>query len=58
MVTSNWGDEKLFFRHQRMEEDLAIHPEWMPYSPVYDKELFSLEQTLPGSDCPFAWLLQ
>merc|ERR1719251_513577 len=28
MVTSLWGDSHLFFRHQDMAEDVAIHPEW------------------------------
>lgn len=27
-VTSLYCDNKLFFQHQRFEEDLAIHPEW------------------------------
>jgi len=27
-VTSKFGDEKLFFRHQRMEEDFDVRPEW------------------------------
>jgi len=46
MTTSNWGDTRLFFRHQNMIEDLAIHPEWEPYlETVY----------VPGSSqsCPF-----
>ena len=30
-VTSHWGDEHLFFRHQRMDDDLKYHPEWEPY---------------------------
>jgi len=28
-VKSTFGDEKLFFRHQRMEEDFARRPEWI-----------------------------
>jgi len=31
-VQSLYGDEKLFFRHQRMEEDFALRPEWIPIS--------------------------
>ncbi|CDW79272.1 arachidonate 12-12s-type [Stylonychia lemnae] len=27
-VTSLYGDTKLFFRHTRMEDDFALHPEW------------------------------
>lgn len=29
-VQSLYGDNKLFFRHQRMEEDFALKPEWIP----------------------------
>jgi len=29
LTTSQFGDERLFFRHQRMEDDFAIHPEWL-----------------------------
>jgi len=25
---SKWGDEKLFFQHQRIEEDIELRPEW------------------------------
>jgi len=28
-VTSLFGDNKLFFRHQRMEEDFSLRPEWI-----------------------------
>jgi len=28
ITTSLWGDTSMFFRHQDMVEDLAIHPEW------------------------------
>lgn len=28
-VKSTFGDESLFFRHQRMEEDFTKHPEWI-----------------------------
>jgi hypothetical protein len=27
-IYSKWGDEFLFFRHQRMEEDIKLRPEW------------------------------
>ena len=27
---SKYGDEKLFFQHQRVEEDIALRPEWEP----------------------------
>ena len=27
-VSSNYGDTKLFFKHQWIEEDAALKPEW------------------------------
>ena len=35
MVTSRWGDKKLFFRHQDMLEDLDIRPEWKEFTPSF-----------------------
>merc|ERR1711862_1017540 len=29
LAASAFGDEQLFFQHQRMEDDFAIHPEWL-----------------------------
>lgn len=31
MVTSMYGDTKLFFRHVRFEEDLEQKPDWLPH---------------------------
>ena len=56
MTTSNWGDEKMFIRHQRMDDDLKIHPEWEPYTPKTNL-LLNLDQ-VDGPNCPFAHLLQ
>jgi len=42
LTTSNWGDEHMFFRHQRMDDDLKIKPEWTQYTPKYGG-FFSLE---------------
>ena len=33
---SNFGDEHLYFRHERMDNDLALRPEWIPYTPKYE----------------------
>ena len=38
MVTSWWGDRKLFFRHQDMQEDLKIQPEWKEFTPIFGSE--------------------
>ena len=70
MVTSYWGDEHMYFRHQRMDDDLVIKPEWEPYTP--NPKVFGMIDEfmvdpvthakgaveIVGSACPFAWLLQ
>ena len=65
MVTSNWGDEHMFFRHQRMDDDLKYKPEWEPYESKYEG-FFSLAQECDSvqamghpqkSGCPFADIL-
>ena len=45
----------MYFRHQRMEKDLELRPEWKPYTPKY-KGILSLEEE-QNSDCPFAHIL-
>ena len=42
-TSSNWGDEHMLFRHQRMDDDFKFHPEWEQYTPRY-RGLFGLEQ--------------
>lgn len=34
-VTSHWGDETLFFQHNLMDDDLAVHPEWVSKTPAW-----------------------
>ena len=48
LVTSEFGDEHLFFRHQLMDGDLKVKPEWTPYVPKY---------SLSGK-CPYEHMLQ
>ena len=36
MPTSNWGDNHLYFRHERAEEAIAMQPTWAPYYPAFD----------------------
>jgi len=50
MVTSLWGDQHLFFRHQDMAEDVEIYPEWEEY---LDK--FGIEGP---SGCPVHRMMQ
>lgn len=54
MNPSTFGDEHLYFRHTRMEDDLALRPEWTPYTPKYD----GIVNEIDYSGCPFANLLQ
>jgi len=48
MTPSKWGDEHLFFRHQLMDDDVKIHPEWAEYIPSYKN----------GGKCPYQTMLQ
>ena len=57
ITTSMWGDDHFYVRHQRMDEDLAIRPEWEPYVPVYGG-IFSLEQEAQKPECPYKKLIQ
>ena len=57
LTTSNWGDEHMYFRHERMEDDLALRPEWEPYTPHFDGIFGNLAQESNNSDCPFANIL-
>ena len=50
MVTSLWGDNHLYFRHQDMAEDVQIHPDWEEY---LDK--FGIEGP---SGCPVNRMMQ
>lgn len=49
MITSLWGDKHLFFRHQDMVEDVAIHPEWEEYVDTFG---------LKTSGCPAQRMMQ
>lgn len=48
MVTSKFGDEALFFRHQRMSADLALKPDWKAYLPYSSL----------GGKCPYELVLK
>jgi len=48
LVTSKFGDENLFFRHQFMNDDLKLHPEWVPYTASYKL----------GGKCPYQTMLE
>lgn len=43
LVSSKWGDEHLFFRHQKLDDDIKLRPAWNDYLPRW---------SLDGK-CPF-----
>jgi len=49
LISSKFGDEQFFVRHQDMKEDIALRPEWEQYA---DK--FSLFQNLKAK-CPLGY---
>ena len=59
LTTSYWGDEHMYIRHERMENDLAFKPEWAQYTPKWGG-IFgnNLEQCETESQCPFADILK
>ena len=59
MVTSIYGDTKLFFRHVRFEEDLEARPDWFPHVEFFDRNTFVENLPLPAespAECPFAFM--
>ena len=65
LVTSLWGDEHMYFRHQRMDDDIRHHPEWSehvfaiitPIDVTGKPQLRAYREKQP-SPCPFAFLFQ
>ena len=59
LVTSMYGDTKLFFRHVRFEEDLEARPDWLPHVEMFDRTTFVKNLPLPleaPAECPFDYL--
>jgi len=50
MVTSKWGDQHLFIRHQDMAEDLRLRPAWNKYTPQYSIFLKDPNRPSPCDD--------
>lgn len=50
-VSSKYGDEKMFFRHQRIEEDWQLRPEWIPDINAQLECGISEITTTPPADC-------
>ena len=59
LVTSMYGDTKLFFRHVRFEEDLEARPEWFDHVELFVEPTFVENLPLPldaPEACPFDYL--
>merc|ERR1711934_233120 len=59
MVTSLYGDTRLFFRHVRFEEDLEAKPEWRPFVQTFVRSTFVNNLPLSAeapAHCPFEYL--
>ena len=48
MVTSKWGDTVYYVRHQYLDDDVKLKPEWTPYYASYKL----------GGKCPYEKMLQ
>jgi hypothetical protein len=52
MITSLWGDQNLYFRHDDMAHDLVIKPEWNEFTPQFG--LFFEDDPSQSSKCPYS----
>lgn len=58
ITQSKWADQNLYFRHQKMDDDLEIKPEWKPYTHKWESILPSIFSNLEQQDtkgCPFGF---
>ena len=37
LTTSSWADSSLFFRHQDVQDDVSLKPEWDSYLPKWTR---------------------
>ena len=57
--TSLWGDETLFFKHQRIDDDLQVFSWWKDYLQTWPEgrlDETGLIDTPPEQKCPFKFL--
>ena len=60
LVTSQWADEHMFFKHQRKDDDMRQHPEWQPFAPTLMAGMVSrIRAAVSGKVpmCPYASLM-
>ena len=46
LISSKWADENLYFRHERVSDDIQDHSSWGPYEPEFDSSSWG---------CPFGY---
>lgn len=58
LITSKWGDRELFFRHQKLDEDLKLRSNWRPYLEQFKGLFMNLMgwATKPVLKCPYSHL--
>ena len=58
-TTSLWADQTLFYKHQRIDDDLEVFPWWKDYLQTWSLGKMSetpLANPRPAEKCPFAFL--
>jgi hypothetical protein len=58
-IDSFWGDETLFFKHQRMDDDIVERPHYFDWLQFWPKGKFNetpLADPAPPVKCPFFYL--
>lgn len=61
ITTSLWGDKSLFFKHQRIDDDLEVHTWWKDYMQTWSLGKMAetpLVHPQPTELCPFAFLFE
>ena len=60
-ISSKWGDQKLFFQHRRMDDDIKRRPhyfDWLQFWPEGKFNDTPLINPAPGQKCPFFYLFE
>ena len=59
IILSLWGDQTLFFKHQRIDDDLEYFPWWKDYIQTWTNGKMNETELIdppPEEKCPFAFL--
>ena len=60
-IDSLWGDDELFFQHQRMDDDIMERPHYFDWLQFWPKGKFNetpLADPAPPVKCPFFYLFE